>query len=906
MIRGAATPIAVGARIGPYEILAWLGAGGMGDVYRARDARLARDVAIKMIPEMLATDASRVRRFEQEARAAGQLNHPNILAVYDVGFHAGAPYIVSELLEGVSLRSRLQGGALSSRRAVDYARQIAEGLAAAHDKNIVHRDVKPDNLFVTSDGRIKILDFGIAKLTRPSDEMPQAAALAAETEAGMVVGTAAYMSPEQVRGGAVDARSDLFSLGTILSEMLTGRSPFTRETAAESMTAILKDDAPPLLPDVSPALARIVARCLEKTREMRFQSARDLAFGLEMLPETGGAAAAPAPGPGALRARGPRRALPWVVAGVLGFGLTVAVAWNLRRPAPQLPVTRFALTLPDGQLLNGNGGGHLLALSPDGARLAYLATRLYLRTMSEMGVKTMPGTERYTGVREPVFSPDGVSIAFYAVADQTLKRATVTGDTVTTICQADSPTGISWGPDGIVFGQGRKGIMRVSADGGTPEVLVRVSDGEVAQTPQILPGGQQLLFTLATGTARDRSDRAHIVVQSLQSGERKTLIEGGSDARYVPTGHLVYALGGSLYAVPFDAQRLVAKGAPVPVVEGVSRDTAVVTGTGNFAFSSTGSLVYVRGPVSASALLDIGLMDRKGKVEPLRLPPGRYEWPRVSPDGKRLAVASDDDKEATIWIYDLSGTHAMQRLTSGGNNRFPIWTSDSTRVAFQSDRDGDLAIFWQPADGGAAERLTKPAPGESHAPESWSPKGDTFLFSITKGSDVSLWTFSLHDKKATPFGAVHSSNPTNAAFSPDGNWVAYASAERGMGTIYVQPFPATGAKYQLFANGSDSPHHPRWSPDGKALFYDANPKVTSFEAVSVTTQPAFAFGNAMAVPKLFLMAGATLRTPYDIAPDGRIVGRITAGQMEYARSQNDQIQVVLNWFEDLKARVPTR
>jgi len=278
----------------------------------------------------------------------------------------------------------------------------------------------------------------------------------------------------------------------------------------------------------------------------------------------------------------------------------------------------------------------------------------------------------------------------------------------------------------------------------------------------------------------------------------------------------------------------------------------------------------------------------------------------VSPDGKRLAVARDDDKEATVWIYDLSGKRAMQRLTSAGNNRFPIWTSDSQRLAFQSDRDGDLAIFWQSADGGVAERLTRPAPGESHAPESWSPKGDSFLFSITKGSDVSLWTFSLREGKATPFGAVHSSNPTNAAFSPDGNWVAYASAERGIGTIYVQPFPATGIKYQLFAKGSDSPHHPRWSPDGRELFYDANQKVTGFEAVSVTTHPTLAFGNAVTVPKLFLMAGAGLRTPYDVAPDGRLVGRITAGQMAHIRSQADQIQLVLNWFEDLKARVPTR
>ena len=444
----------------------------------------------------------------------------------------------------------------------------------------------------------------------------------------MVVGTAGYMSPEQVRGTAVDARSDIFSLGTILYEMLTGRPPFTRETAAETMTAILKEDPPPLPPDVSPALARIVARCLEKTREMRFQSARDLAFALEGLSETGVAAGlAPAPGP--LRGHGFRGALPWIAAAALAIGLAGSLAWNLRRTAPPPPpVTRFALALPAGQLLNGNGGGHSLAMSPDGTRLAYLAIRLYLRTMSETDAKAMPGTERYRGLREPVFSPDGASIAFYALADQTLKRATVTGDTVSTICQADSPTGISWGPEGILFGQGRNGIMRVSASGGTPELVVRVNDGEVAQTPQMLPDGQHVLFTLAAGTARDRSDRAHVVVQSLKSGERKTLIEGGSDARYVPTGHIVYALSGSLYAVPFNARRLEVNGAPVPIVEGVSRDTAAVTGTANFAFSNTGSLVYVRGPVSASALLDIGLMDRKGKVEPLKLPAGHL---RVAP-----------------------------------------------------------------------------------------------------------------------------------------------------------------------------------------------------------------------------------------------------------------------------------
>jgi serine/threonine-protein kinase len=573
--------------------------------------------------------------------------------------------------------------------------------------------------------------------------------------------------------------------------------------------------------------------------------------------------------------------------------------------APASAVTRFPLALPAGQLLDG-AGTHMVAVSPDGSRLMYVATpsQLYLRSMSEDEIKTIPGTERYLGVRDPVFSPDGGSIAFYATGDQTLKRIAVTGGSATTICAADNPTGITWGPDGIVFGQGRKGIMRVSANGGAPEVLVHVKDGETAQGPQLLPGGQQVLFTLASGTARDRWDRARIVVQSLTSGERHTLIEGGSDARYVPTGHIVYALSGRLFAIAFDLQRLEVKGEPVAVIEGVSRNSSGVNGAANFSFSNNGSLVYVPGPASASAPLDIGLMDRQGNVQPLGLPPGTYAWPRVSPDGTHIAFVNDDDREATVWLYDLSGTSAIQRLTSEANNRFPVWTSDSTRVAFQSDRDGDLAIFWQPADGGMAERLTTPAAGESHVPESWSPNGDRFLFSVTKGSDVSLWTFSIHDRKAMPFGNVHSSNPTNAVFSPDGKWVAYASTERSRPTIYVQPFPATGTKYQLFPKGSDSPHHPRWSPDGKELFYD--PRVTGFEAVSISTRPTFTFGNAVAVPKLFLMAGETLRTQYDVAPDGRLIGRITAGQTEYVRSPADQIDVVLNWSEELKRLVPSR
>jgi serine/threonine-protein kinase len=400
-----------------------------------------------------------------------------------------------------------------------------------------------------------------------------------------------------------------------------------------------------------------------------------------------------------------------------------------------------------------------------------------------------------------------------------------------------------------------------------------------------------------------RNHKARIIVQSLASGERKTLVEGGSDARYVPTGHLVYAVGGSVFAVAFDVGRLEVGGGAVPMIEGVRRGAASVTGGAQFSFGSNGSLMYIPGSVSAQ--WDVALTDRKGGVQPLKLPPGPYEVPRVSPDGTRITFGTDDGKEAIVWVYRLSCEGAMQRVTFGGNNRFPVWSSDGKRVAFQSDRDGEQAIYWQLADGtGAAEPLTNAEPGESHEPESWSPKGDRLLFSITKGADVSLWMLSLSDRKVAPFGDVHSSTRTGAVFSPDGRWVAYASSEGSRKTIYVQPFPATGVKFQLFPKGAgQQPNHPLWSlPDGKQLFY--NPGPGQFESVGVRTQPAFVFENPVAVPRPFPGASPLTRRPYDITPDGRFVAAIAAAQSESGRSTGQQIQVVLNWFEELRARVP--
>jgi Tol biopolymer transport system component len=465
---------------------------------------------------------------------------------------------------------------------------------------------------------------------------------------------------------------------------------------------------------------------------------------------------------------------------------------------------------------------------------------------------------------------------------------------------------MTWDTAGIVFGQAT-GIMRVSANSGQPEMLVSVKDGEVMYGPQVLPGGEWLLFTLATAATADGWNKAQIVVQSLNSSERKTLVSGGSDGRYLPTGHLVYALDGVLFVVPFDLGRLAVTGGPAPVVEGVKRSQGN-TGTAHFSVSGTESLVFVPGPASrSSAPSDLALVDRNGTVQPLKLPPGPYEYPRLSPDGKRIAFGSDDGKDASVWIYDVAGASSARRLTLGGRNRVPVWSADGERVAFQSDRDGDLGLFWQRADGTtAAERLTKPDKDTAHVPESWSPDGKTLLFSVAKGSSYALAALSLTDKKVTPVGGIQSPFPPSATFSPDGRWVAYSTTAPGppAGSLFVQPFPTTGATYPI---SKSLGFHPTWSPDGKELFYFASVGSGQFVAVSVATRPTFTFGNPVPVPSPFAAGRPEFERNYDITLDGkRFLGVVAAGQTASGAPAAPQIQVVLNWHEELKRLVPIR
>jgi eukaryotic-like serine/threonine-protein kinase len=904
-------PLTSGTRLGSYEVIDALGAGGMGEVYRARDSKLGRAVAIKIVREGLAADPDRVARFEREAKVLASLNHPHIASLFGMEEADGRHFLVMELVEGETLADRLRRGALAVEDALTIALQIADALEAAHEKSIVHRDLKPANVKITPDEKVKVLDFGLAKAveTNPASgsmsDSPTLSMMA--SQAGIILGTAAYMSPEQAKGFPADHRSDVFSFGVVLYEMLTGRQPFQGETAPDVLASVLVRDPElsKLPPDLNPRIPELLRRCLEKSPKRRWQAMGDLRSEIESI------AAAPRLLPAAGRVEQRplwRRAIPVAAAAVLSAALAGTGVWMLRTSQPQ-PVARFAFTLPDGLVLSG-GGRHSIAISDDGRQMAIVANaRIYLRSLSELDAKPIAGTEGFQNITSPAFSPDGLSLVFFAQSDQTLKRIGLTGGSAVTICPATNPYGVTWRPDSIIFGQGRGGIMRVSPNGGKPEQLVTVKESELAHGPQILPGGQHVLFTLAGGassstSSTDRWDKARIVVQSLETKEQKTVV-GGADGRYLPTGHLVYALSGSLYAIEFDVKRLAVKGGPVPIVEGVRRAPATATGAAQAAISSNGSLVYFPGPVSATATqLELVLADRKGAVEKLKLPPGPYATPRVSPDGRQIAFVTNDGKEDIISVYDLSGSSAMRRLTYGGNNRHPVWSSDGRHIAFQSDREGDLAVFWQPADNtGQVERLTKPEPGVAHIPEAWNPKANVLLFSVSKSPEFALWSLTLPEKKATPFGGIKSTLPTGAVFSPDGRWVAYSSNDTGANRAYVQPFPATGAKYQVYAKETEGAHHVLWSGDSKELFY--NPRPASLEVVSVTTQPTPAFGNPVAVPRPFQTGPPQTRRPFDMTPSGKFVGLVAPGT-DLGTPGTMEVRVVLNWFEELKARVPVK
>ena len=887
--------IAAGTKFGRYEIRAKIGEGGMGEVYRARDEKLNRDVAIKLLPAEVSQNGDRLRRFEQESQAAGALNHPNILAVYDVGTHDAAPYVVSELLEGVSLKDRLHDGAISQRKAIDYAVQLARGLAAAHEKGIVHRDLKPDNIFITRDDRVKILDFGIAKLIEPvKDAVAQTdiATRKVHTNPGTVVGTPGYMSPEQVRGSRVDHRSDIFSFGAILYEMLSGRRAFHGESAADTMSAILKED-PPDLSDtnqsISPALERLVNRCLEKNPEARFHSASDLAFALEAISGSSGVSNQTIATTTALSSRARiRKQLPWIVAGLFALAFLVTLPFALlyfRRPSTPAPATvRFLFAPPEKSAIVGAP-----VISPDG-RLVVFGVRdatgresLWIQSLDSLEAHPLAGTE-VGGGGPPFWSTDSRSIGFFSVGK--LKRIDVAGGPVQTLGDATVGGG-TWNRDGVIILRSTGGgLARIPDTGGAPTLLTTLdkSRNEVLHAyPYFLPDGRHFLYL----ARNSQNEKSAIFVGSLDSKETKSLLNADSNVAYAPPGYLIFARQQTLMAQAFDADKLQLSGEAVPIAERVGRSLS--TALALFSVSETGVLVYRSVATQQSQL---AWFDRTGRQLGTVSEPGVYAAIRLSPDEKHIALQSPDNERGyqDIWSIEVARGTPRRLTFDPANDIYPIWSPDGSRIVFGSNRDGTVNLYQKLSSGaGNDELLFKSDDGK--LPTDWSPDGRYILYQDVSQKGLDLWVLPLLDEGKPVLFRQTDFQEMYGRFSPDGRWIAYVSDESGKREVYVRSFPDSGGQWQI-SNGGGS--QPRWRRDGKELFYlspdrklmavEVNGSSGTFEAG--IPKPLFdvRIGNAAGV------------SDYEVAGDGQ---RFLVNTL-FEQNERPPVTVVMNWTSDLK------
>jgi serine/threonine-protein kinase len=888
--------LASGTRLGSYEVVAQIGAGGMGEVYKARDTRLDRIVAIKVLPAHLADRAELRERFEREAKTIASLNHPLICTLYDTGHQDGIDFLVMEFLEGETLEQRLQKGSLPIQQVLQYAIEIADALDKAHRKGITHRDLKPGNIMLTKSGT-KLLDFGLAKLAQeaapaiPDSQLPTMKS--AITGEGTILGTLQYMAPEQVEAKEVDARTDIFAFGAVIYEMATGRKAFEGKTSASLMAKILEVDPPSmasLQPMTPPALDRVVKKCLAKERDNRWQSASDLTDELRWI--AGGSSAAPNTAAPLAKtdAKGWQRALILVLAVLAIAAVTSVVTWNLRpASSPAQPVSRLEIVLaPDDRL--ATFGGSAVALSPNGRNLVYVAFRdgkqmLFLRELNSLEANPIPGTE--AGVI-PFFSPDGQYLGFFAGGK--LKKVPVTGGSPLTLCDAPVSYGASWSSQGtIIFSSlGVGPLMQVSDAGGVPQPVTHLGKGEIGHRwPEFLPGGKAVLFSPGGGL---------VSVQSLVTGERKNLNQGGvgwTQPHYLSSGHVVYGQAGNLVALPFNSQRLEVTGAAVPVIEGVMQSTA--TGSAQYSVSSTGTLVYIPSGVQVSQL-NLVWVNRKGTAESLAAPPHGYVNPRFSPDGRRVAVGITES-DSQIWIYDIARKTLTRWTFEGNNNLVPFWTPDGMRITFTSNKEGQRNLFWQLADGsGGLERLTTSE--YQNLPGSWSGDGQVLVFAqLTPDSGYDIWVLRASDRKVQPFLRTQF-NEGSPQFSPNGRWLAYFSDESGRREIYVQPYPGPGGKWQISTEGGTEP---LWNRNGRELFYRNGNKMM---AVEVTTQPSFSAGTPKVLFEGQYQLLPLVSTPnYDVAPDGQRFLMLKPTEQEQAATT--QINVLLNWFEELKQKVPT-
>ncbi|HKA36696.1 MAG TPA: protein kinase [Thermoanaerobaculia bacterium] len=883
-----------GTRLGPYEILLPLGAGGMGEVYRARDPRLDRSVAVKVLPEEFFEDRDRVTRFEREAKALAALNHPGIAAVHSFEAVEGRHILVMELVEGEGLDARIAGGAIPSEEALPIARQIAEALEAAHEKGIIHRDLKPANVMVAADGRVKLLDFGLAKALEPEAGPGSSAQLSHSptitghaTAAGVILGTAAYMSPEQARGKGADRRADIWAFGAILYEMLTGRRLFEGETVSDVLAAVLRQDVDyDALPKETPAgVVRLIRRCLERDPKNRLHDIADARLEIEEcqrapLREASAPSAVPPPR---------RRALSWIPWLIAAGFLAAALVVLRRPPAPSEEIVRLSMDLPENLRLDPNFGDQvgILAISPDGRRIAFRSEgpnehRIFLRDLSRDGAEPVAGSEFGA---DPFFSPDGEWLGFFA--GDKLKKTAVRGGTPVNLASVARTRGAAWSPDGtIVFTTSvNSALFRIPAAGGEPRPLTTLDAASRERThrwPEVVPEGNWVLFTVGTEDKPGDYDDSRIDAVSLSTGKRHTVYRGASQARYAPPGRLLLSRRGDLLSVPFDPKMAEVRGTAVPVLQGVSGEPR--SGTSYFAIARNGTLVYATG-LTSEGPHEIIWIDRSGRRELTGIPAGPYNEIALSPDGRRLAysVGPGGGSRSDIWIADLEHGGQFQ-LTSTGQADSPLWSADGKSVFFATPVGDDLLV--QPVDGGQARVVWK---SPYHVPiltDSLARDGSGLLVTLSglpSRADIFFVPLS-GDRPARPFIATPNAEH-RGMISPDGQWIAYTGEYENGAQIYVQRYPDLAGRFQISRAGGAAP---RWSRDGTEIFFIWNDEI--FE-VPIRREPAFTPGEPRPVFKIERPIPRDWQDVYEVSPDGK---RLLVLSRQKQENQAPRLHIVLN------------
>ena len=911
--------LTAGSRLGPYEIVVPIGAGGMGEVYKARDTRLERTVAIKVLSSGLAADPEFRARFEREARSISALNHPHICTLFDVGEADSAAYLVLELLEGETLADRLKKGPLPVDQALEVAGQIADALDKAHRHGIVHRDLKPANVFLLKSAgaggtpHCKLLDFGLAKMgaAAPPGSVetrlltsPPPAQTAPLTSQGSILGTFQYMAPEQIEGQEADARTDIWGFGCVLYEMVTGKRAFEGKSQASLIASILERQPPAiteLQPLTPPPLSRVVRTCLEKNPDNRFHTAHDLWLHLEWIEEGGSAAGLPAP---VVAGRKRRRALAFGAGALAVAALAALGAWRLK-PAPVVTnvVGRFLYELPEGVQFT-RGGRQNVAISGDGTKIAFIArNQIYLRKLGELDAQPIRGTNV-----DPVgltFSPDGESLAFFAPAfpgaslsSGNLKRVAVTGGALTLICAAGDPSGIGWQGNQIVFAE-FKSIKTVPDTGGTPETLLTLDPAkeELLSQPQLVNNGRDLIYTLRPKDVL--WDAAQVVTQPVGGGPRRILVQTGTDGRLLASGHLVWVSANTLYAQAM-SPALEALGGPVPMVEGV-QFSLNTTGVGRYAIADSGALAYV--PGSSDVTNELAWVDRKGNVEKIGAPIRSYEYPRLSPDGTRI-VANESSGDRDLLLWDIA-RRTLSKLTEGpDDDDYPIWTRDSRYVVFSSNAGSNPSdLFRRAADGtGRLEQLTNTPEGE--APYAFLPDGRLLISHDPPGdrgvNDIRLHVLSLGaEQKSQPLIAGASAVQWNAEISPDGRWLAYVSVEGSTtAEVHVRPYPNTdGGHWQITSGGGSKP---AWSRSGKELFYAATGRLHAIPVLTSPGSSTFAYGPSTSLLDVNAFRFNVMGRPYDLSLDDQ---RFLVVTRPVQAVEDQTIIIVVHWLEELRSKV---